>query len=258
MRAPQDDASFQTSRHTEVLGCKPSLEARTVYPWLGMTSHAVRQTDLFGPDPDILPPGITLFRNRFDLAESRALLDDMLAVTVAAPPYRLRMKTGAYVINQLTNCGDLGWHSDARGYRYIDRHPEQGTPWPPIPPRLKAAAIAAARDCGIAAFDPDACLVNLYAAEGKLNLHQDHDEADFTWPIVSFSFGNDGVFALGGPKRRDPVQPVTLHHGDVMVMHGPGRMLFHGVKKIVPGTSPLTHQALPPDGRLNLTFRRAT
>lgn len=220
--------------------------------------RAAAQGDLFGADEPVLPPGIALFRGRIPPAESRALLDDMLGVFAAAPPYRLRMRTGAYVINQLTNCGELGWHSDDRGYRYIDRHPEQGTLWPPIPPRVKRAAIEAARDCGVAAFDPDACLVNLYAAEGKLNLHQDHDEADFAWPIVSFSFGHDGVFALGGAKRRDPVQPVTLHHGDVMVLHGPGRMLFHGVKKIVPGTAPFVHAAIPANGRLNLTLRRAT
>jgi alkylated DNA repair protein (DNA oxidative demethylase) len=220
--------------------------------------RAAAQSDLFGAAEPALPPGVTVFRGRIGLAESRVLLDAMLGVFAAAPPYRLRMRTGAYVINRMTNCGERGWHSDARGYRYIERHPEQDSPWPAIPPRIKAAAIAAAADCGIAAFEPDACLVNLYAAEGKMNLHQDHDEADFAWPIVSFSFGNDGVFALGGAKRRDPVQPVTLHHGDVMVLHGPGRMLFHGVKNIVPGTAPFAHDAIPAGGRLNLTLRRAT
>ncbi len=156
----------------------------------------------------------------------------------------------------MTNCGDLGWHSDADGYRYIDRHPETGAVWPAIPPRLKTLAMDAAREVG-ASFEPDACLVNLYAAAGKLNLHQDHDEKDYAWPIVSLSFGNSAVFALGGRKRRDPVREVMLRHGDVAVMHGPGRMLFHGVKRIVSQTAPLTHPTIPAGGRLNLTFRRA-
>lgn len=213
------------------------------------------QHDLFLTEP-VLPPGISLMRGRIEPAESRILLDDMLGVFAAAPPYRLRVKSGAYVINQMTNCGRLGWHSDEKGYRYITAHPETGAPWPPIPARLKTLAMTIAASCG-APFAPDACLVNLYAETGKLNLHQDHDEADFAWPIVSFSFGNDAIFALGGAKRRDPVQALTLNHGDVLVMHGESRMRFHGVKKIVPGTAPFTHEAVPAGGRLNLTFRRA-
>lgn len=213
------------------------------------------QHDLFGAAAD-LPTGITLLKGWIGHGDARAVLDDMLDVFAAAPPYRLRVKSGAYVINRMTNCGTLGWHSDARGYRYVDRHPELGTLWPPIPPRVKALAMAAAAEAG-APFDPDACLVNFYEAAGKMNLHQDHDEADFSWPIVSFSFGNDAIFALGGGKRRDPVQPVTLSHGDVLIMHGAGRMRFHGVKKIVAGTAPFTHAAIPAGGRLNLTFRRA-
>jgi alkylated DNA repair protein (DNA oxidative demethylase) len=203
-----------------------------------------------------LPAGISLFRRRVGLTESYAILDAMRGVFDAAPPYRLRMKSGAYVINRMTNCGAHGWHSDARGYRYVDRHPEAGTPWPPIPDIVAKMAMAAASACD-APFVPDACLVNLYAPGGRLNLHQDHDEADFRWPIVSFSFGADAVFRLGGAKRRDPTIDLVLRHGDVLVMHGPGRMRFHGVKKIVPGTSAFAHAAIPEDGRLNLTLRRA-
>lgn len=221
-----------------------------------MSSPAL-QDDLFAPAEPALPEGVALTRGRVTIEESRALLDDMLGVFAAAPPYRLKMKTGAFVINRMTNCGAWGWHSDEKGYRYVARHPETGAAWPPIPPRIAGIAREAARARGIGDFEPDACLVNLYGADGRLNLHQDHDEADFTWPIVSFSFGNDGAFVLGGARRKDPVMPVTLRHGDVLVLHGPGRMRFHGVKKIVPGTAPFAHPAIPEDGRLNLTLRRA-
>lgn len=220
-------------------------------------SRSAALRDLFASAGADLPAGITVMAGAVGLAESRTLLDDMLDVFGAAPPYRLRMKAGAYVINRMTNCGAWGWHSDAHGYRYVDRHPEQGTPWPAIPPRIASAARNAAAACGIAGFEPDACLVNLYGPDGKLNLHQDHDEQDFAWPIVSFSFGNDAIFLLGGGKRRDPVQPVALRHGDIMVLHGPGRMCFHGVRRIVPDTSPVAHEAIPAGGRLNLTLRRA-
>ena len=104
---------------------------------------------------------------------------------------------------------------------------------------------------------PDACLVNLYAGDGKLNLHQDRDEADFSWPIVSFSFGAEALFVLGGATRKDRTQTIPLASGDVMVMHGAARLRFHGVKKILTGTAPFAHAAIPRGGRLNLTLRRA-
>jgi alkylated DNA repair protein (DNA oxidative demethylase) len=219
--------------------------------------RAAVQRDLFAEDAPVLPEGVTVFRGRVSDDEIGEVLDAMLGVLDAAPPYRPQMRTGAYVINALTNCGAWGWHSDAKGYRYVDRHPVSGEAWPPIPEVVARIARAAAAECGEPAFEPDACLVNLYAPGAKLNLHQDHDETDFRWPIVSFSFGSDAVFVAGGQARRDPVTPVTLSHGDVMVMHGPGRLMFHGVTKIIAHTSPTDHPSIPPAGRLNLTLRRA-
>lgn len=215
------------------------------------------QADLFADEAEPLPAGIGLLRGWVGPGRDRAMLDAMMDVFAAAPPYRLKMRSGAYVINRMTNCGAWGWHSDSRGYRYVDRHPETDMLWPAIPADVTASGEAAARACGVAGFEPDACLVNLYEAAGRMGQHQDHDEADFGWPIVSFSFGADAVFALGGATRKAPVRDIVLHHGDVLVMHGPARMSFHGVKRIVPGTVPFAHPAIPESGRLNLTLRRA-
>ncbi|NOT42103.1 MAG: alpha-ketoglutarate-dependent dioxygenase AlkB, partial [Alphaproteobacteria bacterium] len=81
--------------------------------------------------------------------------------------------------------------------------------------------------------------------------------ADFAWPIVSLSFGNDADFQLGGTKRTGPSQTFTLHSGDVFVLAGESRLRYHGVKRVRPGTSPIKHHALPEGGRINLTLRRA-
>ncbi|WP_223576521.1 alpha-ketoglutarate-dependent dioxygenase AlkB [Achromobacter mucicolens] len=52
----------------------------------------------------------------------------------------------------LTNCGDLGWTTDARGYRYSRIDPVSGQPWPALPQALRQwaqdAAREAASDCG--------------------------------------------------------------------------------------------------------------
>lgn len=212
---------------------------------------------LLFPEPEQeLPPGAKLFRQFLSKQEQLAILDDIARVIEIAPPFRPQMPTGPYMINSLTNCGPLGWMSDRRGYRYDERHPVTGAPWPPIPQRVLSCAVQAANDTGYE-FDPDACLVNVYAADGRLSLHRDYDEADFAWPIVSLSFGNDADFQLAGLKRSGPSTTFTLHSGDVFVLAGESRLRYHGVRRIRSGTTPIAHSILPEGGRINLTLRRA-
>ncbi len=206
---------------------------------------------------DILPEGAALFRNRLTVPQQHHILDDIERIMAEAPLFRPQMPTGPTMINRLTNCGPLGWISDRRGYRYEPDHPITGRPWPPIPASVLECASSLTRECGLGDYEPDACLVNAYEATGKLSLHRDYDEADFKWPIISFSFGNDAEFLLGGTKRSDRTIPVTRHSGDILVLGGPSRLRYHGVRRIRPDTSPIAHKALPEGGRINLTLRRA-
>jgi alkylated DNA repair protein (DNA oxidative demethylase) len=206
---------------------------------------------------ETLPDGFALYRNRLPAAAQRAMLDAVALVIAAAPLFRPQMPTGPYMINSLTNCGPLGWVSDRRGYRYESVHPETRRPWPAIPRLIRDCARSAAREADFGDFEPDACLVNVYAADGKLSLHRDYDEDDLRWPIASISLGNDAEFVIGGLKRSGPTQTVRLRSGDVLVFGGPGRLRYHGVRKILPGSPPFDHPILPAGGRINLTLRRA-
>jgi alkylated DNA repair protein (DNA oxidative demethylase) len=47
---------------------------------------------------------------------------------------------------------------------------------------------------------------------------------------------------------------MKLASGDAIVFGGAARLIFHGVDRIVPGSSTL----LPEGGRFNLTLRRVT
>ena len=47
-------------------------------------------------------------------------------------------------------------------------------------------------------FEPDAALVNYYAAGETLGGHSDDVEADLSKPIVSISLGCDAIFLQGG------------------------------------------------------------
>jgi alkylated DNA repair protein (DNA oxidative demethylase) len=100
---------------------------------------------------------------------------------------------------------------------------------------------------------PDSCLVNLYRDGAKMGLHTDSDEEDLTAPVLSVSLGDTAVFRLGGPARGDPSRTVRLNSGDVSLLAGPSRRFFHGVDRILAGSSRL----VPGGGRINLTLRCA-
>ena len=87
-----------------------------------------------------------------------------------------------------------------------------------------------------------------------MGLHQDRDEEDFAAPVLSLSLGDSCLFRVGGAKRDDPTQSFRLASGDALVLGGAARLAYHGVDRILPGTSTLLREG----GRINLTLRRVT
>ncbi|HEX2013121.1 MAG TPA: DNA oxidative demethylase AlkB [Roseateles sp.] len=210
--------------------------------------------ELFPPEPgqrQDLAPGAFLLPG-FALAEADALLDAAEAVFAAAPPRRWLTPGGKRMAVAMSNCGELGWISDSRGYRYGGIDPDSGRPWPPMPPLLRSLATRAAAACGFAGFTPDACLLNRYEPGTRLSLHQDKDERDYEQPIVSVSLGLPAIFLFGGLKRADPCLRLALRHGDMLVWGGPARLRYHGVAPLAAGR----HERLG-ELRINLTFRKA-
>jgi len=186
-----------------------------------------------------------------DRAAQKALFAAVREIIRAAPLYTPRMpRSGKPFSVRMTNCGPLGWISDESGYRYQAVHPESGKPWPPMPDIL----IKAWKDLSEFPDPPEACLVNVYAAGTKMGLHQDRDEIEFSAPVVSLSLGDTCLFRIGGTKRSDPTRSFRLASGDALILGGPNRLAFHGVDRILAGTSTL----LPEGGRINLTLRRVS
>jgi len=212
-------------------------------------------TDLFdgidGGACEALAPGAAVLRGHA-LAHEAALLRAIDAVLAAAPPRRMVVPGGHRMSVAMTNCGALGWVSDATGYRYTTRDPLSDRPWPSLPPVFEAVAAGAARASGFERFAPDACLVNVYEPGARLSLHRDADEPDRSQPVVSVSLGLPAVFVFGGLRRSDPVQGIRLAHGDVVVWGGPARLRYHGVRPLADGV----HARLGAR-RVNLTFRKA-
>lgn len=223
-----------------------------------MRSISARQNsfggDLFAPAPAALrvyENGLIYAPGYLDDAAQRALLADVEAKLAEAPLFQPVMpKTGKAFSVRMTNCGPLGWVSDRDGgYRYQPIHPVTGKPWPPIPD----LALKAWRELADYPVLPDACLVNVYDRDARMGLHQDSDEEDMRAPVLSLSLGAACIFRFGGTQRGGKTQAIELHSGDALLLAGEARLAYHGVARLLPGTSTLIKN----DGRINLTLRRA-
>jgi DNA oxidative demethylase len=192
------------------------------------------------------------FPQALNLEAQRALLAALRGVIADAPLFTPAMpRSGKPMSVRMTNCGPLGWVTDKeRGYRYQATHPVTGKPWPAMPQMLLDLWAKVADY----ALPPETCLVNYYAGAAKMGLHQDRDEEDFAAPVLSVSLGDTGIFRVGGRSRKDQTSKYELRSGDVVVLGGEDRLAYHGIDRILPGTSDL----LPEGGRFNLTLRRVT
>ena len=217
--------------------------------------------DLFGDDAG----GFAAAQpSRVELADGAVLLRgfvreqaprivDALEHIAARAPFRRMTTPGGFTMSvAMTNCGDYGWVTDRTGYRYSAVDPASGHKWPVMPDVLLDCAARIAAEAGFGGFMPDACLINRYEPGTKLSLHQDKDERDLAFPVVSISLGLPAVFQFGGLKRNDPLQRIPLAHGDVVVFGGPSRLRYHGVLPVKAGLHPLLGR-----NRINLTLRKA-
>jgi len=201
-----------------------------------------------------LADGLALFQSRLPLAEQQRLWVACRALADGPVPMYTPTVRGGKKMSVGMLC--LGRHWNGLTYNYEDHRSDfDNLPVPAIPPELVALASAAAAEAGFE-MHPDLCIMNYYTADAKLGVHQDKDERPETIaagiPIVSISLGDVARFVVGGLSRKDPINPMILRSGDVLVMGGPSRLRYHGVTRIQPGTAP---EGTGP-GRFNLTFRQ--
>ena len=199
----------------------------------------------------VVAPGVIHWPGYLPASAQDELVAHLREAARQAPFFHPRMpRTGKPFSVRMTNLGTLGWVSDVRGYRYQPLHPETGRPWPALPPVLLDAWNALADY----PHPPEACLVNFYEASARMGLHQDRDEQDFDAPVLSLSLGDTAVFRIGGTTRGGKTVSLRLASGDALLFGGEARLAYHGIDRILAGSSGL----LPQGGRINLTLRRVT
>ena len=158
----------------------------------------------------------------------------------------------AYTIGQrpmsvrVVSAGALAWVGGRSGY---------------VTPRAPYAIPASWRALAdrVAGRQPwDCALVMLYAPDSRLGLHQDVDEHDKSYPIVSISLGDSCSWAIAPPSPRRPrrreLSRAVLESGCVTMLANETRRYWHSVERIIaaPLLSPLGHP-----GRYSITFRVA-
>jgi alkylated DNA repair protein (DNA oxidative demethylase) len=198
------------------------------------------------------PEGFEHLKGYLSPDRQAELLAAVERVVSRAPLYTPTMPSSGKPLSvRMTNCGPLGWVTDKYGgYRYQPTHPVTGTPWPEMPQAL----LAIWTELSGYPVPPEACLINHYGGSARLGSHVDADEEDTSAPVISISLGDDAVFHIGGSRRKDPKRRLVLRSGDVVILGGDARLAYHGIDRVMAGTSAL----LPGGGRLNLTMRRVT
>ncbi|WP_420568917.1 alpha-ketoglutarate-dependent dioxygenase AlkB family protein [Thalassovita sp.] len=193
--------------------------------------------------------GVQIIQGALSPEAQKTLVAALREVTRQAPLFSPMTPYGKPMSVQMTSAGRFGWYSDRSGYRYRDRHPN-GQAWPSIP----VGVLNLWRQLVSAERDPDCCLINFYKEKARMGMHQDRDEADFSWPVLSVSLGDDALFRIGNRTRGGKTESIWLRSGDVAVIGGEARLVYHGVDRIRPGSSSL----LAKGGRINLTCRVVT
>lgn len=226
---------------------------------------------LFDIAPE-LPAGCWLLRQFLTDHDQTACVRFSRDLLTSHPLMQPKTLKGFDLALKVTSWGKVGWFGDNGRYRYLDRH-ENGKPWPEIPLLFKSIIARAlltslAPDIPIKnelnplallqmnplpEFRLDTVLLNYYPAKtGKLGRHQDVTEEDKESPIVTISIGDSCIFNIGNTNYDDKGIDVQIDSGDVFVMACESRLAYHGVKKILPGTSDL----LKNGGRISLTGRK--
>ncbi|XP_066483950.1 nucleic acid dioxygenase ALKBH1 [Tiliqua scincoides] len=122
----------------------------------------------------------------------------------------------------------LGYHYNWNTKKYFADHCTS------FPSDLAFLSEQVAKACGFPGFRAEAGILNYYHFDSSLGIHVDESELDHSQPLLSFSFGQSSIFLLGGQNREEAPVAMFMHSGDMMIMSGFSRLLYHAVPRVLP------------------------
>ena len=158
--------------------------------------------------PNLVIRGFKIFKETLNIDEQNELIADLREIIKKAPLFSPVVHSGNKMSVRMTSAGKYGWHSDRNGYRYIECQ-KNGNNWPEIPNSI----ISIWKKLISTDRNPDCCLINYYSEGAKMGLHQDKDEADFKWPVLSISLGDDALFRIGNNDKGGKTESIWLNSG---------------------------------------------
>ncbi|ESP05411.1 hypothetical protein LOTGIDRAFT_228010 [Lottia gigantea] len=179
--------------------------------------------------------------NDYPDAKNKANLDIQLDSEKRAKLWKNFVETDPDSIHKNDEIMGLRWTT--LGYHYVwnnkEYHKERRTD---MPEDLEELTKFVAQTIGYPNYCPEAGIVNYYHLDSTLGGHTDHAEFEQGAPLISFSFGQDCIFLLGGLTKETKPTAMFLRSGDICVMWKQSRLAYHGIPKIL--APKLTHYPL--------------
>ena len=150
--------------------------------------------------------------------------------------------TNYHFLQKYRSFAKLSWSTMGYHYDWSARTYHEGAK-SPVPLLLKELAnlfantSLAVSGSSSTEFTASACIVNYYNPKSTMGGHRDDLELALDKPVISLSLGLPAVFLLGGKTKDDePVLPILVRPGDVMILGGESRLSYHGMARVLPTT----------------------
>ncbi|KAM3727166.1 putative DNA repair protein [Dirofilaria immitis] len=102
-----------------------------------------------------------------------------------------------------------------------------------LPEELVSLSNVLSQALGIGPMYADAAIINFYSRKSTLAPHIDRSERKLSSPLISLSFGQTAIYLAGGTDLDDPIDAFYIRSGDVLIIYGPQRLIYHAVPRII-------------------------